>query len=38
MKKFRSYIEKWLDGEKVKEILDICGIKTVTKGIGWRIA
>ena len=71
MKKFRSYIEKWLDGkkikgisvtpyemheciyiynaivrkekpefinEKVKEIFDICGIKTVTKGIGWRIA
>ena len=71
MKKFKSYIEKWLDGKnvkgisitpyevreciyvynaimrkenpefingKVKEILDICGIKTVVKGIGWRIA
>lgn len=24
--------------EKVKEILDKCKIKTVTEGIGWRIA
>ena len=23
---------------KVKEILDKCGIKTVTEGIGWRVA
>lgn len=70
MKKFRSYIEKWVNGEKVrgifvslldirecvriynaimrkekpefingkvKEILDKCGIKTIKKGIGWRI-
>ena len=71
MKKFRTYLEKWINGEKVrginvslydiqecvriytamvqkekpsfingkvKEILDICGIKTVVEGIGWRIA
>ena len=24
--------------EKVKEILDKCDIKTVTEGIGWRVA
>ena len=23
---------------KVKEILDICGIKTTPKGIGWKVA
>lgn len=71
MKKFRKYIETWLDGGdvkginvtlydiqeciyvynaivrkekpefvdgKVKEILDKCGIKTVTCGIGWKVA
>ena len=71
MKKLKSYLEKWINGEKVrgvnvslydiqecvriynamvrkekpefingkvKEILDKCGIKTVEKGIGWRIA
>ena len=71
MKKFRTYLEKWINGEKVrgvnvslydvqecvriynamvrkekpefingnvKEILDKCGIKTVTEGIGWRVA
>lgn len=70
MKKLRLYIEKWIDGQKirginvtpcdieeciwiynamirkekpefingkVKEILDKCGIKTITKGIGWKI-
>ena len=71
MKKLKSYLEKWTNGEKVrginvslydiqecvriynaiiqnenpefingkvKEILDKCGIKTVTEGIGWRVA
>ena len=71
MIKFRSYLIKWMDGQKVrginvslydiqecvriynamvrkekpefingkvKEILDKCGIKTVTEGIGWRVA
>ena len=71
MKKLKSYLEKWIAGEKVrginvslydiqecvriynamvrkekpefingkvKETLDKCGIKTVVKGIGWRIA
>ena len=71
MKKLKSYLEKWIAGEKVrginvslydirecirvdnaivrkekpefinekvKEILDKCGIKTVTEGIGWRVA
>ena len=71
MKKFREYIETWIDGKnirginvalsdideciyiynsiakkekpefinrKVKEILDRCGIKTVTYGIGWKVA
>lgn len=71
MKKFREYIEAWIDGRnirginvtlydiqeciyvynaivrkekpefvdgKVKEILDKCGIKTVTYGIGWKVA
>ena len=71
MKKLKSYLMKWMDGQKVrginvslydiqecvriynamvrkekpefingkvKEILDKCGIKTVVKGIGWRIA
>ena len=71
MKKFRTYIEKWMEGQKVrgltvslhdiqecvrvynamvhnekpefingkvKEILDKCGIETVTEGIGWRVA
>ena len=71
MKKFRTYLEKWINGEKVrginvslydiqecvriynamvrnenpefisgkvKEILDKCNIKTVTEGIGWRVA
>ena len=71
MKKLKSYLEKWMDGQKVrginvslydiqecvriynamvrnekpefingkvKEILDKCGIKTVTEGIGWRVA
>ena len=71
MKKLKSYLMKWMDGQKVrginvslydiqecvriynamvrkekpefingkvKEILDKCGIKTVEKGIGWRIA
>ena len=71
MKKLKSYLEKWINGEKVrgvnvslydiqecvriynamvrnenpefingkvKEILDKCGIKTVTEGIGWRVA
>ena len=71
MKKLKSYLEKWIAGEKVrgvnvslydiqecvriynamvrkekpefinekvKEILDKCKIKTVEKGIGWRVA
>lgn len=71
MKKFRTYLEKWIAGQKVrginvslydvqecvriynamvqkekpsfingkvKEILDKCNIKTVTEGIGWRVA
>lgn len=71
MKKFRKYIETWIDGKnirginvalsdideciyiynsivkkekpefingKVKDILDKCGINTVTCGIGWKIA
>ena len=71
MKKLKSYLMKWMDGQKVrginvslydiqecvriynamarkekpefingkvKEILDKCGIKTVTEGIGWRAA
>ena len=71
MKKLKSYLMKWMDGQKVrginvslydvqecvriynamirkekpefitgkvKEILDKCGIKTVTEGIGWRVA
>ena len=71
MKKLKSYLEKWMDGQKVrginvslydiqecirvynaivrkekpefingkvKEILDKCKIKTVTEGIGWRVA
>ena len=71
MKKFRTYIEKWMEGQKVrginvslydvqecgriynaltqkekasfingkvKEIVDKCNIKTVTEGIGWRVA
>ena len=71
MKKLRTYLTKWIDGQKVrginvslydvqecvriynamvrkekpefingkvKEILDKCGIKTVTVGIGWRVA
>lgn len=71
MKKFREYIETWIDGKnirginvalsdideciyiynsivkkekpefingKVKDILDKCGINTVTYGIGWKIA
>ena len=71
MKKLKSYLEKWMDGQKVrginislydvqeyvriynamtqkekpsfingkvKEILDKCNIKTVTEGIGWRVA
>ena len=71
MKKLKSYLEKWTNGEKVrginvslydiqecirvynamvrkeksefingkvKEILDKCKIKTVEKGIGWRVA
>lgn len=71
MKKFREYIEAWIDGKnirginvalsdideciyvynaiakkekpefingKVKEVLDRCGIKTVTCGIGWKVA
>lgn len=71
MKKFREYIETWIDGKnirginvtlsdideciyiynsivkkkkpefingKVKDILDKCGINTVTCGIGWKIA
>ena len=70
MKKLKSYLMKWMDGQKVrginvslydvqecvriynamvrkekpefingkvKEILDKCGIKTVTEGIGWRV-
>ena len=70
MKKLRTYLEKWMEGQKVrgltvslydiqecvrvynamiqnekpefingkvKEILDKCGIKTVTEGIGWRV-
>ena len=70
MKKLKSYLEKWIAGEKVrginvslydiqecvriynamvrkekpefingkvKEILDKCGIKTVTEGIGRRV-
>ena len=70
MKKLRTYLEKWTQGQKVrginlslydiqecvriynamvrkenpefingkvKEILDKCGIKTVTEGIGWRV-
>ena len=71
MKKLKSYLKKWTQGQKVrginlslydiqecvriynamvrkenpefingkvKEILDKCGIKTVTEGIGWRVA
>ena len=71
MKKLRTYLTKWIDGQevrginvslydieecirvynaivrkekpefingKVKEIMDKCNIKTVTKGIGWRVA
>lgn len=72
MKKFKQYIETWLEGKKVrwidnvppatvyecmdiynqlvhgqkpefingkvKEILDKCGIQTIQKGIGWRVA
>ena len=71
MKKLRTYLEKWIEGQKVrginvslydiqecvriynamvrkekpefingkvKEILDKCGIKTITNGIGWRVA
>ena len=71
MKKLKSYLMKWKDGQnvrginvslydiqecvriynamvrkekpefingKVKEILDKCNIKTVTEGIGWRVA
>lgn len=71
MKKLKSYLEKWTEGQKVrsinvslydvqecvriynamvrkekpefingkvKEILDKCGIKTITDGIGWRVA
>ena len=71
MKKLKSYLMKWMDGQKVrginvslydiqecvriynaiirkekpefingkvKEILDKCNIKTVTEGIGWRVA
>ena len=71
MKKLKSYLMKWMDGQKVrginvslydvqecvriynamvrkekpefingkvKEILDKCKIKTVTEGIGWRVA
>ena len=71
MKKLKSYLMKWMDGQKVrginvslydiqecvriynamvrkekpefingkvKEILDKCKIKTVEKGIGWRVA
>lgn len=71
MKKFRKYIETWIDGKnirginvalsdideciyiynsivkkekpefinrKVKDILDKCGINTITCGIGWKIA
>ena len=71
MKKLRTYLTKWIDGQKVrginvslydvqecvriynamvrkekpefingkvKEILDKCNIKTVTEGIGWRVA
>lgn len=71
MKRLKEYIEKWLDGQKVrgiqvslldirecvriynaivrkekpefingkvKKILDKCKIKTVEKGIGWRVA
>ena len=71
MKKFRTYLEKWIAGEnvrginislydiqecievynamirkekpsfingRVKEVLDRCNIKTVTEGIGWRVA
>lgn len=70
MKKFKTYIEKWIKGEnvrgvnvslydinccidiynaiirkekpefinsKVKEILDRCNIKTIEKGIGWKV-
>ena len=71
MKKLKSFLKKWINGEKVrgisvslsditelyriysmiilgdkpefingkvKNILDKCGIKTVQKGIGWKIA
>ena len=71
MKKLKSYLMKWTEGQKVrginvslhdiqecvriynamvrkekpefingkvKEILDKCGIKTITDGIGWRVA
>ena len=71
MKKLKSYLMKWMDGQKVrginvslydiqecvriynamvqkekpsfingkvKEILGKCNIKTVTEGIGWRVA
>ena len=70
MKKLRTYIEKWINGQtvrgiyvslndiqeciyiynsiirkekpafingNVKKILDKCGIKTETEGIGWRV-
>lgn len=70
MRKLRGYIEKWINGEKVKginvtlydiqeciyvyntlvqkekpsfingkvkEILDICNIKTTVTGIGWKV-
>lgn len=70
MRKFREYIARWIDGEKVKgitvslydiqecvrvynaivqkekpefingkvkEVLDKCNIKTIKKGIGWKI-
>ena len=70
MEKLKSYLKKWINGEKVRginvslydiqecvriynamvrkenpefingrveEILDKCGIKTVVKGIGWRV-
>jgi len=71
MEKLRAYIEKWIDGGKVKgiavslhdvhecidiynaiangekpefingkakEILDLCNIKTVACGVGWKVA
>ena len=33
----RSENPEFING-KVKEILDKCNIKTVTEGIGWRVA